>query len=222
MTPAPDHLQASPRPELERLCVALLDEVVARGYENATVEGVIDRAGLDRAAFDRHFSDLQDCMLHVYWHHTDEFTDLVRGAFDSEELWRDALRSAGYTAARYIRDNPRIVNFGTIQMFKAGLMAQVQRASHLQMMVDMIDAGRGELDDPESIGRSAAEGAFGSIYEVLVREQQAGKGTKSACDFVPELMYIAVRPYFGHDVAREELEIPAPPEPDMERVRDRI
>ena len=74
----------------------------------------------------------------------------------------------------------------------------------------MIDAGRRELDDPESMGRSAAEGVFGSIYEALVKEQQAGKGTEAAYEFVPELMYIAVRPYLGHDAAREELSIPAP------------
>jgi AcrR family transcriptional regulator len=210
---------ASPEPELERLRAALVDEVVARGYESTTIEGVIDRAEVGRAEFDRHFKDLEDCMLQVYWHHTDEFTDEVRGAFDSEDRWRDGLRAAAYTAARWVRDHPGIVNFGTVQMFKAGLMAQAQRESHLQMMVDLIDAGRQELDDPDSMTRATAEGVFGSIYEALVKEQQARKGTKSAIEFVPELMYIAVRPYLGHDVAREELSMPAPPEPGLERVR---
>jgi AcrR family transcriptional regulator len=209
-------------PELERLRVALVDEVVELGYEGATIDGVVARAEVEPDEFERHFTDLEACMLHVYWHHTDDFTDRVRRAFDSEEIWRDSLRAAAYEAARYIRDHPKVVDFGTIQMFKAGLMAQAQRASHLQMMVEMIDGGRRELDDPSSMSRSAAEGVFGSIYESLVKQQQAGKGTRSAMDFVPEMMYIAVRPYCGHDAAREELTIPAPPEPAAEPVRGGI
>jgi hypothetical protein len=91
-------------------------------------------------------------------------------------------------------------------------MAQAQRESHLQRMVEMIDAGRQELDDPDSLGRGVAEGVFGSIYSHLVKDVQAGKGTKAAEDYVPELMYIAVRPYLGHEAAMEELTIPAPRE----------
>jgi AcrR family transcriptional regulator len=198
--------------DIDRLRLALVEEVVELGYENATVEGIVERAGLDREDFDRHFSDLEEATLRFYWDHTDDFTERVQAAFDGEDRWRDGLRAAAYTAAHYIRENPKIVSFGTIEMFKAGLMAQAQRESHLQLMVDLIDGGRTELDDPDSMSRSVALGVFGSIYEVLVREQQAGKGTRNALEFVPELMFIAVRPYLGHEAAREELTIPAPPE----------
>jgi len=150
-------------------------------------------------------------MLAAYWLHTDRFTAIVTAAFEEEDAWRDSLRAAAYAAARYLRDNPRIVDFGTVQLFQAGLLAQAQRESHLQLMVGMIDAGRQELDDPDSMTRSAAEAAFGSIYEAVVKRVQAGEGTGAAEAFVPELMYIAVRPYLGHEVAKEELEIPPPP-----------
>ena len=122
-------------PEVEGLRSALVDEIVDRGYENTTVEGVIERAGITRGAFDRHFANLEEAMLRVYWYHTDDFTEQVQTAFEAEELWRDGLRAAAYTAATYVRENPKVVSFGTIQMFKAGLMAQAQRSSHLHLMV---------------------------------------------------------------------------------------
>lgn len=199
--------------ERERLEEAIVDHMAEHGYRRLTIAAIVERAGVEPGAFERHFTDLEDGVLQVYWRHTDEFTDLVFGAFEAREVWRDGFRDAAYTAARYIRDNPRIVRFGTVQMFEAGLMAQAQRANHLQRMVDLIDAGRQELDDPDSVGRGVAEGAFGAIYELVVKDVQAGRGTRSAEDFVPELMYIAVRPYLGHEVAREELSIPPPPEP---------
>jgi AcrR family transcriptional regulator len=198
--------------ERERLREATIDVVLERGNDGADVESVTDRAGVDRAAFDRHFESLEDCILQAYWTHTNEFTVLVRAAFDRGGTWRDSLRAAAYAAARYIRDNPRIVRFGTLQLFQAGPMAQAAREGHLHQMVELIDAGRQELDDPDSIGRNVAEGVFGSIYELVVRDMQAGRGVRAAEEFVPEMMYIAVRPYLGQEAAREELSIPPPSE----------
>jgi len=131
-----------PGSERERIREVTIDVVLERGNDGASVEVVIDRAGVDRAAFDRHFESLQDCILQAYWAHTDEFTVLVRTAFDREGSWRDSLRAAAYAAARYLRDHPRIV--------------------------------------------------------------------RSAEEFVPEMMYVAVRPYLGQEAARAELSIPPP------------
>jgi AcrR family transcriptional regulator len=199
-------------PERDSVAEAVVDLMIERGYEGMSVDLVVARAGIDRAEFDWRYDGLEDCVLKVYWWYTDAFTEAVVASYEGEDSWRDGFRAAAYAAARWIRDNPRIVNFGTVQMFGAGLMAQAQRTSHLQRMVDLIDAGRQELDDPDSVGRGVAEGVFGSIYEFTVREVRAGNGPKSALDFVPELMYIAVRPYLGAAAAREELKIPAPPE----------
>jgi AcrR family transcriptional regulator len=204
-------------PERDAVAEAVVDLMVERGYEEMSVEAVVERAGVARGEFDRRFDGLEDCVLRVYWQHTDAFTEMVVAAYEEEDTWREGFRAAAYTAARWIRDNPRILEFGTVRMFGAGLMAQAQRASHLQRMVDLIDAGREELDDPDSVGRGVAEGVFGSIYEFAVKEVQSGEGTRSAVDFVPELMFIAVRPYLGHAAAREELKIPPPPERKQSR-----
>ncbi|HEX6602586.1 MAG TPA: TetR/AcrR family transcriptional regulator [Solirubrobacterales bacterium] len=190
----------------------MIDVVLAHGNEGATVEAVIDRAGVDEDTFAQHFDSIQDCILDAYWAHTNEFTVLVQAAFDREAVWRDSLRAAAYAAARYMRDNPRIVRFGTLQLFQAGPMAQAARESHLHRMVDLLDRGRQELDDPSSLSRGVAEGIFGSIYELVVRDLQSGRGTRAATDFVPEMMYLAVRPYLGQEAALEELSIPPPPE----------
>jgi AcrR family transcriptional regulator len=199
--------------ERDRICEAVIDVVLEFGNDNTDVETVIERAGVDRAAFDRHFLGLGDCILQAYWKSTNEFNALVRAAFEREGDWRGSLRAAAYAAARYIRDNPRRVRFGTLQLFQAGPIAQAERESHLHQMVDLIDAGRQELDDPDSLGRGVAEGVFGSIYELVVKSVQSGQGTRSAEDVVPEMMFLAIRPYLGLEAAIEELYIP-PPDPD--------
>lgn len=196
-----------------RLAQATAELMAERGYEHLSAAAIAERAGVDPAELERRFDDLQDCVLQAYWYFTEEFNRSVYAAYEAEEVWRDGFRAAAYAAARYVRDHPEVVRFGTIEMFSAGLMAQAHRQSHLQQMVDLIDAGRQELDDPDSVGRGVAEATFGAIYELIVKEVGSGRGTGSAEDFVPDLMYIAVRPYLGHERAREELTIPPPPEP---------
>lgn len=195
------------------VAAAVVELMVERGYAEMTTADVAERAGIAQGELEEIFETLEECVLGVYWLHTDAFTEVVFDAYEEGERWRDGFRLAAYAAARWIRDNPAIVRFGTVEMFGAGLMAQAQRESHLQRMVDLIDAGRQELEDPDSIGRGVAESVFGSIYEFLIRElREGGGGTQGAESYVPDLMYLAVRPYLGHDVAREELSIAPPPE----------
>jgi hypothetical protein len=134
-----------------------------------------------------------------------DFDGAVFGAYEEQDCWRDGLRAAAYAAAGYLREHPREVVYGELQMREGSDMAQALRDNYLQRIVDMVDEGRGELDNPDSIGRGVAEGVCGSVYGYLMRELQSGAGTRSAEDMVPELMYIAVRPYLGPEVALEEL-----------------
>jgi AcrR family transcriptional regulator len=194
----------------ERMRQAAIDLTIERGYAALEVREIAARAGVEPAEFDRHFAGKEDCCLQVYEANIADFDQLVVGAYLRYESWRDALRAAAYAAAAYLRDHPREVQYGEIQMREGGEMAQARRDAYLHRIIDLIDAGRGELDDPGSLNRGVAEGALGSIYGYLLKELQAGAGTRSATEMVPQLMYIAVRPYVGHEAAREELSILPP------------
>jgi hypothetical protein len=145
--------------------------------------------------------------MDIFWEYVGIFEKRVWGAYAGHERWRDGIRAAAYAAADYIDEYPRATRFGVVQMLGVGPLAQAHRERFLQHIVDLIDEGRRELDDPESVGRSTAEGVLGSIYESLGQSLRGGMPS-SAREAVPELMYVAVRPYLGHEAAREELEIP--------------
>jgi AcrR family transcriptional regulator len=195
--------------ERERIREAVVDLVLECGCEETTAAAVSARAGIDPAAFERHFADIGECLLDAYLNYAGEFDRRVFAGFDRKETWRDGLRVAAYEAARYVEQHPREIRFGVIGLLQAGPVVQAHRANHMQRLVDLLDRGRQELDDPESLGRPAAEGVLGSINELLLKEFQQGM-VKSPQGYVPDLMYLAVRPYLGHDVAREELSIPPP------------
>lgn len=196
----------------DRICRALVDLVLERGYEQTGIDALVARAGVEREEFDRLFSSREDCFMQTYQaYFVDVLEPKVYAAYEAHDNWRDSLRAAAYQAARFVRDHPRAARFGSIEMMQVGPLAQAHREAQLHRMVDLIDAGRQELDDPDSVGRAAAEATFGSIYAISLRRIEAGE-TDDVDSFVPELMYVAVRPYLGHEIAQEELSIPPPPE----------
>lgn len=200
-----------------RIREALVDLVDERGYQDVTVADVVGQAEIDRADFDRRFADKEELCVAVFEAIAESAQEDVMAAYETGEGWRNSLRASAYAMVRFMRDHPREVGFGALHILAAGDLAQVYREQQLQQWVDLIDLGRQELDDPDSMGRGVAEGVLGSIHGRLLKQLEKGEGTDSLERFVPELMYIAVRPYLGHEVAREELSIPPPPEPGAER-----
>jgi AcrR family transcriptional regulator len=202
--------------EQERFCsartrahAAAKELVLARGCEGLTLESIAEQAGYGEDELRRHFESAGQCLLDAHLHFTHDFDRRVFAGFRSGEGWRPALRTAAYEAARYMEEKPHEIRFVTIGLLTAGPLVQAHRARHLQRLAGLIDRGRQELDDPESLSSSVAEAVVGSINALVVREVQRGVG-KRPIEFVPEMMYIAVRPYLGHEVAREELVIVPP------------
>lgn len=194
----------SPR---ERIREAVLDLVFDRGCEGTSLEMVLARADVSEAHFAAEFGDLENCFLQIYLEGNELFRERVEGAYENGDGWRESLRAAAYAAAGFLEERPREVRLNVIQVLGTSERAMAERDRHHQMLVDYIDAGRQELDNPDSISRSVAEGVIGSILQMMISEVASSGSAARAEDFVPELMYVAVRPYLGDEVAREELEM---------------
>ena len=178
------------------------------GYDAASVPFILERAEISQPRFDELFRDRQDCLWQVYDANLSELEDLVVKTYDAHDTWRDGLRAAAYAAARWMQANPKLVSFGpAIWLHPGGKVVEARYDRCLQRIVDLVDAGRQELEDPESRSRATAETVLGSVSRSVFTWLQDGA---TADDIVPELMYFAVRPYLGEEAANEELSIPGP------------
>ena len=189
---------------------AAVDLVLERGYAAVTCDLLIARGGVSREQFELEYGGVEECILRAVDEGIERFSEVVFAAYEGHEAWRDGMRAAAYTAARWVRDHPRYLVFSTMMLNQATEMARVHRDMALQTFVEIVDAGRAELADPSSLSSDTAMAVIGSIYELLQRELWKGHGTGRAEDFVPDLMYLAVRPYLGHAEALKELSLPAP------------
>jgi AcrR family transcriptional regulator len=201
----------------ERLAIreAMIDVVLERGYGETTVEEVIERAGVRRADFFRYYDGKQDCCLRLFLEHVAEFDCLVTEAAAEHDSWRDSLRAVGYATGRHVRDRLPEARFDYLHMLEVGEIAQAHRDAYMERFVDLIDAGRQELDDPESMSRDVAVEVLGSVHRLLTKMLHEGADMSSVDETAPGLMYLVTRPYIGEEAAREELTIPPPPDPAL-------
>jgi AcrR family transcriptional regulator len=208
-----------PRDERQLIVAAMVELVAEQGYKATTVKQLLERAGVRQAAFRRLFAGKRACFLETYEELSERFGEHVFAAFEGEREWRDGLRAAAYAAAAWIGEHPREARYAVIETMAAGEFAVERREATLRRFVDLVDAGRRQLDQPDSVSRAMAEGVVGGIVGMLTKNLRRDARVRAE-DFVPDLMFLAVRPYLGHEAAREELSIPPPRAPGLEPVAE--
>jgi AcrR family transcriptional regulator len=200
----------SDQPAVDRAAYmeAMVDLAYERGYDDVSVEEVAARAGGSVGDFEARFVSKQGCAVAILEEIATSNLRVVQGAFDREEGWPDSLRAAAYAHVRWILDNPKKMRFGLLETLWAGELTGALRDHLFGAYIAMIDAGREVATDPASVPPYAAESVVGSITQVVVRNMGKPDGGDLVSQ-VPEMMYLAVRPYLGEEAARRELTMPA-------------
>jgi AcrR family transcriptional regulator len=190
--------------ERARLIEALIEVAAERGYLETSIEMVVARAGLDRPAFDRHFRGKYDCFLSAWQEMNEECMHSVMRAYESEQYWPDRLRAVAQEVVGSLSTEPSRACFA-VEVLAAGDAARARRDMTMRVIASLIDAGRQEMDDPESVPHTTAEALAGSAYGQVYAKVVRGD-TDDLPKLIPQLMSAAVMPYLGVEAALEELD----------------
>lgn len=191
-------------PVRKRIAMAMVELAAEHGLEATTVAMVCERAGVGRAAFDRHFGGKEDCFLRVHGEIAVEFCQRTGAAFTGPRAWHDRIWAGAWAAMRFLQEDAVRARFFVVAVNGAGSRAQARRDRVLQGLADMIDAGRAELEEPESVSRSTAEMVTGAIYGTIMAKVRDGAIERDE-EFLSELVYMAMMPYLGARAAEDEL-----------------
>ncbi|MCW2987649.1 MAG: transcriptional regulator, TetR family [Solirubrobacterales bacterium] len=191
-------------PVRKRIATAMVELAAEHGLDATTVAMVCERAAVGRAGFDRNFSGKEDCFLKVHGEIALEFCQRAGAAYAGPRAWHDRVWAGAWAAMRFLQDDPVRARFLVVAVNGAGGRAQARRDHVLQGLADMIDAGRGELEEPESVSRSTAEMVTGAIYGTILTKVSGGAIERGE-EFLSELVYMAMMPYLGARAAEDEL-----------------
>jgi AcrR family transcriptional regulator len=201
--PATETREATGSSEREQIVAALVEIAAERGYGETTIELILERAGVDRPAFDRHFRGKYDCFLSAWQEQNEECLATMVRAYESREEWPDRLRAVAYQVIEGLSRDPSRASFG-VEVLAAGDAARARRDMTMRVIASLIDAGRQEMDDPESVPHTTAEALAGSAYGQIYSRVVRGDADELP-QLVPQLMSAAVMPYLGIEAAMSEL-----------------
>lgn len=189
-----------------RIVGALMDLCYERGYRNVELPMVLERAAVDRPAFELYFADLEDCYCQTYEELRDQLMARIAEAIAEQPTWRDRIRATAYTMVSHLEEDERRTQFMATDVRDAGDRAAMLMETVFEEMFQLLDAGREEREHPAQLSRATAEAVGGTIFfQMLAAFEQGSMGDVRAK--LPEMMYVAVLPYLGEEAAREELSI---------------
>jgi AcrR family transcriptional regulator len=180
----------------------MLEAVGARGYEQATVQDAITNAGLYRQAFYDNFEDKEDCYLHAIDAGSAWVELAMRQAAAGDVTWRGQLRGALDGLLTFLDAQPEIGRALLVEVHAAGGRAVEKRTEAMERAAAMMDRARGESDGVAPA--ISAEAVVAGILAVLHTRLASGR-TEGFSQLLPELMYLAVLPYFGAEAAAAEM-----------------
>jgi len=186
----------------QRILQAMLEAVGTSGYEQTTVQDAIKRGGLYRQAFYDNFDGKEDCYLQALEAGSAWVELAMREAAVGKTTWRGQLRGALGGLLRFIDQQPEIGRALLVEVHAAGPAAVEKRTEAMERAAAMMDRAREE----SGAGAPAisAEAVVAGILAVLHTRLATGHGEGFA-PLLPELMYLAVLPYFGADAAADEM-----------------
>lgn len=191
-------------PVRKRVTMAMVELGAEHGLEATTVAMICKRAGVGRPAFDRSFAGKEDCFLRVHDEIAATFCRRIEAAYAGPRAWHDRIWAGAWAAVRFLQEDAMRARFFVVAVNGAGNRAQARRDRVLQRLADMVDAGRAELEEPESVSRCTAEVVAGAIYAAVLTKVRGGAIERGE-EFLSELVYMAMTPYLGARAAEDEL-----------------
>lgn len=185
----------------QRILQGMLEAVGRQGYEQTTVQDAIDAAGLYRQAFYDNFEDKEDCYLQALDAGSAWVELAMREATTTSLDWRGQLRAALAGLLAFLDEKPDIGRALLVEVHAAGPRAVERRTETMERAAQLIDLAREESDD--SAPAISAEAVVAGILAVLHARLSSGRAQFEP--LLPELMYLAVLPYFGADAAAAEM-----------------
>jgi AcrR family transcriptional regulator len=204
--PASDH-RRSP------VFAALIDLCWERDVTAVTVDALVAASGLDRAEFERRFSDIDGCLEQFFEAEKAVLFRRLELARERQEDWRGRLRATAYELLAYLREDERTAKLTSVDVRMASERVQMNWAGTFTRFIDYVDEARDEPGCDPTAGPELAGAIAGGIFQQLWSRIGSGGEVPDPQEVVPELMYTAVLPYLGEEAAREELTMPPPARP---------
>ncbi|HSC20448.1 MAG TPA: TetR/AcrR family transcriptional regulator [Solirubrobacterales bacterium] len=185
-----------------RIIDAMIDSCAEKTYAATTITDIVGRARISRTTFYKQFDDKRACFDAAIAHCIEQLQEVAASSHDREDPPADAVRKGVTAVIEALAERPGL----------AQLLTGDALAVHPQVVECYRKATIPALQGLWSRDNGCVEGgsdprlAFGKA-QVLILNQIAIDEADRLPELLPEIVYLAVSPFGGHEAALQQAQL---------------
>jgi AcrR family transcriptional regulator len=187
-----------------RIVDAMIESCAEKTYAATTISDIVARARISRTTFYKHFDDKRACFHAAIDYCIAEIKRVAAAAHSPEDPPGDAARRAATAVLEAMAARPGVAQVltGDAMAVDPGAVERYRRATvpALEALWSRNGNGATAHTDPRL--------AFGQA-QVLILNQIASGRLRRLPDLLPEIVYLTVSPYGGHEEALKQSRLAA-------------
>jgi len=187
------------RTQRARIIDAIIESCAEKTYAATTIADIVGRARISRTTFYKHFNDKRACFDAAVEYCVSELQEAAGGAHSNGDGPADATRKAATAVLGALAERPGLAHLlsGDAIAVDPAVIERYRRAT-----IPALEALWSE-DSNQADPHLDPRLAFGQAQVLLLNQIATGK-TDRLPELLPEIVYLAVSPYGGHEEALEQ------------------
>lgn len=137
------------------------------GYEEASVERVLEEAGISRRTFYELFADREDCFVAAYEAALERVFDTIDAACAVQQPPEQRIEAALEAVLGLFAADPHMARLCVVEVFAAGSRARERRAEAMERMAELLERALAERRGDRRLDRLGARALVGGVHEVI-------------------------------------------------------
>jgi AcrR family transcriptional regulator len=186
----------------QRIIDAMIDSCAEKTYAATTITDLVSRARISRTTFYKQFDDKRACFDAAIAHCIEQLQQVAGSAHAGEYPPADAVRRATAAVIAALAERPGLAQLltGDAMAVDPGVIECYRKATipALEALWSGSDGAAQAHSDPRL--------AFGKAQVLILNQIAIGKADRLP-ELLPELVYLAVSPFGGHEAALRQAEL---------------
>jgi AcrR family transcriptional regulator len=186
----------------QRIIDAMIDSCAEKTYAATTITDIVARARISRTTFYKQFDDKRACFDAAVGHCVEQLQEVAAAAHAAEKAPADAVRKATTAVIEALAERPGLAQLltGDAIAVHPQVIECYRRATipALEALWSRANGSAPTHSDPRL--------AFGKA-QVLILNQIAIGAADRLPELLPEIVYLAVSPFGGHEAALQQAQL---------------
>jgi AcrR family transcriptional regulator len=189
-------LDIAARSQRQRIVAAMIETCARKTFAETTIADIVGAASISRTTFYKHFSDKRACFDVAVEACISDMQAAAEGTLAQTDPPAEAIRKGTVAILELLADNPSLAQ---VALGEVVAVDPVAAERYRELVISALEScwtsadekAHGESDPLATPGRA----------QVLILEQLASGRAKQLPALLPEIVYVAILPFAGHDEA---------------------